>query len=207
MHDLTDDDRARLERVADDFEIAEREITTDALGHGGAAFLRSLAQQSPEEGPWDFTTEETALLIARLARGKSVLPWRAAEEEVVVEKLLRSCTPPSRPLAQQSSEDQGLRELLKAIARCKSTCGQMDQDMSSLTFDRLGMRAFNDLYALADRLSGAAAGTSWGTTKGGVTFHSRGLSEMSEESRVALESVVDHAAAALSDSTHDKQED
>jgi hypothetical protein len=36
-----------------------------------------------------FTTYEKSLLIARLARGKSVIEWRAAEEEPVVDKLMR----------------------------------------------------------------------------------------------------------------------
>lgn len=36
---------------------------------------------------------------------------------------------------------------------------------------------------------------SWGTTKDGVAFHCQGLGGMSDESRAALETIVDHAAS------------
>ena len=34
------------------------------------------------------TKTEKSLIIARLARGKSKLPWRAAEEAVAIDKLM-----------------------------------------------------------------------------------------------------------------------
>jgi hypothetical protein len=51
------------------------------------------------------------------------------------------------------------------------------------------------LDRLALQSSDTGERETYGTTKGGVTFHCRDLPEMSEESRAALEAIVDHAAS------------
>jgi hypothetical protein len=77
----------RLRRIA----AAVAANAPDWLLSSTPLFLQRLADeldcQSTSELSPRFTADEKSLLIARLARGKSCLKWRAEEEEAVIDKL------------------------------------------------------------------------------------------------------------------------
>lgn len=103
--------------------VAQREAEVERLRAEAGADQpdpsASGADSSPatyQRPPESFSPKEKSLLIARLARGKSAFPKRAAEEEPVVEKLMLLLdSPPDRALLGELADE--LEELANEAQR------------------------------------------------------------------------------------------
>lgn len=84
--------RERLRKVEEHAHALERIAAGDVPGEGDwGECVRAYAKEAlrgeghAREG---LTREEMTLIVARLARGKSTLPWRAEEEAAAIDKLM-----------------------------------------------------------------------------------------------------------------------
>lgn len=88
---------AEVERLRAEAGADQPDLSASGVDSSPATYQRP---------PESFSPKEKSLLIARLARGKSAFPKRAAEEEPVVEKLMLLLdSPPDRALLGELADE------------------------------------------------------------------------------------------------------
>ena len=143
MNNKREEEAVLVELSREDAKAVLRSLGDNATSVGtlGAeAKLRAALDTEPGEvegGEAFFTSEDKMLLIARLARGKSKLDWRAAQESDAIDKLMALLDRFPHPAPADTGEAdarlhalEGLRSAFQRLARHSPLCASMTREQN-----------------------------------------------------------------------------